>query len=200
MGTGLCCLVSQSWPHRLQPARLLCPCSFPGKNTGVGCHRLLREGVGLDHLSWVVWLEGGTARIPVQLGSGTSDATSSRQDRARLCPEALSDPGTLLLPHGHHPRLASPATWIHWPLCHPPSSLILTHSPPAARGAELRLPPPALGVQRGTWLGRPFTTQDLARWSLQLHLGTSSPPYSSLLLLSHQELSSAQDGHALCPL
>ena len=82
----------------------------------------------------------------------------------------------------------------------PTSSLILTHSPPATRGAELRLPPPALGVQRGTWLGRPFTTQDLARWSLQLHLGTSSPPYSSLLLLSHQELSSAQDGHALCPL
>ena len=24
--------------HRLQPARLLCPWDFPGKNTGVGCH------------------------------------------------------------------------------------------------------------------------------------------------------------------
>ena len=22
------------WPHRLQPARLLCPWDFPGKNTG----------------------------------------------------------------------------------------------------------------------------------------------------------------------
>ena len=25
-------------PHGLQPARLLCPQDFPGKNTGMGCH------------------------------------------------------------------------------------------------------------------------------------------------------------------
>ena len=25
------------WPHGLQPARLLCPWTSPGKNTGVGC-------------------------------------------------------------------------------------------------------------------------------------------------------------------
>ena len=29
-------------PHGLQPARLLCPWDFPGKNTGVGCHFLLQ--------------------------------------------------------------------------------------------------------------------------------------------------------------
>ena len=29
-------------PHGLQPARLLCPWGFPGKNTGVGCHALLQ--------------------------------------------------------------------------------------------------------------------------------------------------------------
>ena len=29
-------------PHGLQPARLLCPCHSPGKNTGVGCHALLQ--------------------------------------------------------------------------------------------------------------------------------------------------------------
>ena len=29
-------------PHGLQPTRLLCPCSFAGKNTGVGCHFLLQ--------------------------------------------------------------------------------------------------------------------------------------------------------------
>ena len=29
-------------PHRRQPARLLCPWDFPGKNTGVGCHFLLQ--------------------------------------------------------------------------------------------------------------------------------------------------------------
>ena len=27
--------------HGLQPTRLLCPCDFPGKNPGVGCHFLL---------------------------------------------------------------------------------------------------------------------------------------------------------------
>ena len=31
------------WPRGLQPARLLCPWDFPGKNTGVDCHFLLQE-------------------------------------------------------------------------------------------------------------------------------------------------------------
>ena len=30
-------------PHGLQPARLLCPPDFSGKNTGVGCHFFLQE-------------------------------------------------------------------------------------------------------------------------------------------------------------
>ena len=29
-------------PHGLEPARLLCPWDFPGKNTGVDCHALLQ--------------------------------------------------------------------------------------------------------------------------------------------------------------
>ena len=33
---------NSSWPHGLQPTRLLCPWDFPGKSTGVGCHCLLR--------------------------------------------------------------------------------------------------------------------------------------------------------------
>ena len=36
------CSVMSLWPHGLQPARLLCPWDFPGKNTGVGCHFLLQ--------------------------------------------------------------------------------------------------------------------------------------------------------------
>ena len=32
-----------SWPHGLQPTRLLHPWDFPGKSTGVGCHCLLRK-------------------------------------------------------------------------------------------------------------------------------------------------------------
>ena len=47
---GWCvCILSHSvvsdslWSHGLQPARLLCPWNFPGKNTEVSCHFLLQE-------------------------------------------------------------------------------------------------------------------------------------------------------------
>ena len=33
---------SSLWPYGLQPARLLCPWDFPGKNTGEVCHFLLQ--------------------------------------------------------------------------------------------------------------------------------------------------------------
>ena len=33
---------SSSWPYGLNPARLLCPRDFPGKNTEEGCHFLLQ--------------------------------------------------------------------------------------------------------------------------------------------------------------
>ena len=32
-----------SWPHGLQPTRLLRPWDFPSKSTGVGCHCLLQQ-------------------------------------------------------------------------------------------------------------------------------------------------------------
>ena len=39
-----CSVVSDySWPHGLQPTRLLRPWDFPGKSTGVGCHCLLQN-------------------------------------------------------------------------------------------------------------------------------------------------------------
>ena len=46
----MCVLVTQSCltlcnPHRLQPARLLCPWNSPDDNTGVGCHSLLQGGL-----------------------------------------------------------------------------------------------------------------------------------------------------------
>ena len=38
-GFSLCSVASDSLrPRGLWPTRLLCPCDFPGKNTGVGCH------------------------------------------------------------------------------------------------------------------------------------------------------------------
>ena len=67
--TTLCCavlsrsVVSDSLrPRGLQPARLLCPWDFPGKNTGVGCHPLLqgifptqRLSPGLPHCGWILY-------------------------------------------------------------------------------------------------------------------------------------------------
>ena len=39
-----CSVMSDSLqPHGLKPAKLLCPWDFPGRNTGLGCHALLRE-------------------------------------------------------------------------------------------------------------------------------------------------------------
>ena len=38
-----CSVMSDSlWPHRWEPARLLCPWNSAGKNTRVGCHYLLQ--------------------------------------------------------------------------------------------------------------------------------------------------------------
>ena len=45
---GLPCMCAQSavssslWTQGQQPTKLCCPCRFPGKNTGVGCHSLLQ--------------------------------------------------------------------------------------------------------------------------------------------------------------
>ena len=45
---GSCCSATHLhpallWPPRLKLAGALCPCDFPGKDTGVGCHFLLQE-------------------------------------------------------------------------------------------------------------------------------------------------------------
>jgi len=34
-----------SRPHGLQTIRLFCPWDFPGKSTGVGCHRVKQIGI-----------------------------------------------------------------------------------------------------------------------------------------------------------
>ena len=40
---------NSSWPHALQPTRLLHPWDFPGKSTGVGCHCFLWPGFPIHH-------------------------------------------------------------------------------------------------------------------------------------------------------
>ena len=53
------CILPQScltlWPHRLYPARLLCPWDFPGKNTGVGYHFLLQSILNPSLLCLLHW-------------------------------------------------------------------------------------------------------------------------------------------------
>ena len=60
----MCSVMSHSLqPHRLQPARLLCPWDFPGKNNGVGCHALLQgifpiQGLNLHLQRLLLWQAG----------------------------------------------------------------------------------------------------------------------------------------------
>ena len=58
-----------SWPHGLQPTRLLHPWDFPGKSTGVGCHHLL-HGTWLDlniyiTISIIIIIRGKTRINPI---------------------------------------------------------------------------------------------------------------------------------------
>ena len=43
-------------PHGMQPARLLCPQNFPGKNTRVGCHFLLQGCSQPRDQTYVSWI------------------------------------------------------------------------------------------------------------------------------------------------
>ena len=47
-----------SWPHGLQPTRLLHPWDFPGKSTAVGCHCLL-QGLLLEKVILSLVSDGG---------------------------------------------------------------------------------------------------------------------------------------------
>ena len=60
------------WPHGLQPIRVLCPCDFPGKSTGMSCHARLQgifptQGLNpcLLHCRWILYLlsHPGSLRI-----------------------------------------------------------------------------------------------------------------------------------------
>ena len=56
----VCVLVAQSClfatPWGVYPTRLLHPCNFPGKNTGMGCHFLLHICISKWYLSFTFWL------------------------------------------------------------------------------------------------------------------------------------------------
>ena len=80
--------------HRLQPARLLCPWDFPGKNTRVGCHFLLqgivptrRLNLCLLHCRQILHQRGHQgSHVPIKLCIG------QRFFHVRL----------IIVPHDHH--------------------------------------------------------------------------------------------------
>ena len=55
-------------PCRLQPARLLCPRNFTGKNTGVGCHSLLRASSWPRDWTCVSYVSSTGTQVLYQLG------------------------------------------------------------------------------------------------------------------------------------
>ena len=83
-------------PHRLQPARLLCPWDSPGKDTGLGCHFLLQkifltQGLNLCLLYLLHW-QAYSLPLPgkPRLQPSTKYKTGKRQDSGcpwlgRLC-------------------------------------------------------------------------------------------------------------------
>ena len=46
------------WPHGLWPTRLLCPCNFSGKNTGVDCLVLLQGPSQPKDWTCISWISG----------------------------------------------------------------------------------------------------------------------------------------------
>ena len=88
-------------PHGLQPTRLLCPCDFPGKSTGVGCHFLL-QGIFLT--------QGSNPGLP-----HCSQMLLPSEPLGKSCP-TLCDPVDCSIPGFpvlHH--LPKPAqTHVHW--------------------------------------------------------------------------------------
>ena len=70
---SVCSVMSDSLrPYGLEPARLLCPWDFPGRNTGVCCHFLLQgifptQGLNIHLLCLLPWKAGPL--LLCQLGS-----------------------------------------------------------------------------------------------------------------------------------
>ena len=71
-------------PHGVQPARLLCPWDFPGKNTGACCHALL-QGIfptqGLNPCLLCLLYTGGFFTVEPHQGSPPNHWTTRKFPR-----------------------------------------------------------------------------------------------------------------------
>ena len=157
-------------PHGVQPTRLLRPCKFPGKSTGVGCHCLLqsiqiyqysykhcirREEIFSSFLQslFSLWFSLGIFLLGLQFSSVIQSCPT-------LCnPMECSTPGLPI----HHQLLEVTQTRVHWvgdailPF-YPLSSL----SPPTFNLSQkpvLRIRWPSIGVSASTSV-LPMNIQD----------------------------------------
>ena len=88
LGRVSCSVKSSSLrPQGMQPAKLLCPWHFPGKNTGVGCHFLLQGNLsdpGFESMSPALQADSLPSEQPLgqgkgyRLGDDDAGASSSR--------------------------------------------------------------------------------------------------------------------------
>ena len=80
-------------PHGLQPARLLCQWDSPGKNTGVGCHFLLRRKSLPDINQWILKAEvGARSDNMCHFGKLWRRCPPSPQQCGKLCSHLPSHP------------------------------------------------------------------------------------------------------------
>ena len=73
-------LSNSSWPHGLQPTRLLHPWDFPGKSTGVGCHCLF--WLGYEHSTY--WIHALSFLFP----AASLNFACVHAKSLQLCPTA----------------------------------------------------------------------------------------------------------------
>ena len=82
-------------PCGLQPAKLLCPWDFPGKNTGMGCHFLLRRILSTQesnpHLLCVLHWQTGYLTLSY-LGSPNTGTTTAAAKSLQLLSTQLKCP------------------------------------------------------------------------------------------------------------
>ena len=79
-----CSAVSNSsWPHELQPTRLLCPWDFPGKNTGMGS-QFLFQGIFLTQGSNLLLLHWQVGSLPLSYREAHSGTLHNHKENKTL--------------------------------------------------------------------------------------------------------------------
>ena len=87
---------NSSWPHGLQPIRLLHPWDFPGKSTGVGCHHLLRWTIS-SHVQFFCFLDS-ISILPLLGGKAMTNLDSILKSREITLPAKVHVVKAIIFP------------------------------------------------------------------------------------------------------